>query len=571
MSSTPITVAAAALLFAASVHGAAGAEQVPRYGRFHHEFAPGEQVEEVEFIAPSGAIDRRPAFAHQPAELVYDDRGYERIVPRGSVRQAVRCTPVEIGRYRWRALAGGRMVQEGEFECVASNHPGYVQISRRDGRYFALSDGSPYCAIGLNLCWPVGYQGRDGRSLTMGAADYRRWFARLAENGGNFARIWLSNGNLEPEGEVAGELNLAMFARMDAIIELARRHGIRLKLCLEHFRRFTPGSPQSKKIRLPDGRTPASVAEWFNDAAWQQAWMKKVQAYTARWGDDPTVMAWELWNEINCCDTGDFKVQLQWTRRMLPRIRALSPRNLVVNSLGSFDNAGHQKLQDAFRMDEMDFQQVHRYLDQGAALKICQLPVEFSVDAVKLSRRPDRPVLLAETGAVNDSHTGVFRFCRTDDRGIIFHDTTFPAFFAGAAGTGHNWFWDSYVEQKNLWYQFRAFADLISGIRIDEEGFEAADMSSVELWVLALRGRRHHLLWLRNRADTWQQTLRDGREAPVVAEAAIDLALAGAGGAPDVKVFRPWPDEKAEVALSGGRLVVRGLRAGLMVRVGVGQ
>lgn len=564
-SGTPAALGALAVLAATMAMGADGPVRVSRYGRFHHEFAPGQTVERVEFVAPSGATGARPTFLHQPAELAYDDRGYEQIVARGEIRPAVRYTPTETGRYRWRALAGGRTVAEGEFECIASSHPGYVEISRKDGRYFAFTDGAPYCAIGLNLCWPVGYSARDGRSLTMGAADYRRWFARLAGNGGNFARIWLSNGNLDPEGEVAGELNLLMFARMDAIVELARQHGVRLKLCLEHFRRFTPGSPQSKRLRLPDGRTPKSVAEWFRDDAWQEAWMKKVRAYAARWGDDPVVMAWELWNEINCCDTGDFSVQLEWTRRMLPRLKALSPRNLAVNSLGSFDHAGQQKAQDAFKMDEMDFQQVHRYLDQGASLKICQLPVEFSVDAVKLSRRPDRPVLLAETGAVNDNHTGVFRFCRADDRGIIFHDTTFPAFFAGAAGTGHNWFWDSYVEPKALWYQFRAFADLLAGVRLDEEGFEPVDLSTSAMWVLGLRGRRHTLLWLRNRADTWQNTLRDGRTAPVVAETAVEIARAA--GVSDVKVFRPWREEKATATFAGGRLAVRDLQWGLMVRV----
>lgn len=79
-------------------------------------------------------------------------------------------------------------------------------------------------------------------------------------------------------------------------------------------------------------------------------------------------MVWELWNEINCCDVSNFSVVSRWTKKTLLKIKALSPGNLVVNSLGSFDRESMQECQDAFKMDEMDYQQVHRYLDQGAPL-----------------------------------------------------------------------------------------------------------------------------------------------------------------------------------------------------------
>ncbi len=146
-------------------------------------------------------------------------------------------------------------------------------------------------------------------------------------------------------------------------------------------------------------------------------------------------------------------------------------------------------------MDEMDFQQVHRYLDQGAPWEICNLdPVAFSIDAIQRARRPDRPVLLAETGAVNDRHTGPFRYFRMDRRGMIFHDTTFPAFFAGAAGTGHNWWWDSYVDQKNLWGQFRPFANLFQGVALDQENFRPWTFQ-YRAWCLVFK-RKAQLAWV---------------------------------------------------------------------------
>ena len=126
------------------------------------------------------------------------------------------------------------------------------------------------------------------------------------------------------QGQVAGELDPAVFARLDAVVELARRYRVRLKLCLENFRGFDPAlASQTTVLKHPDdGRSPANMDEWFQSDVWQTLWWKRVDAYLARYGDDPTVMAWELWNEINCCVTSDWSVQREWTRRVLPMVKA---------------------------------------------------------------------------------------------------------------------------------------------------------------------------------------------------------------------------------------------------------
>ncbi|GEM_PF-501351 len=555
--------------------------RVPRYGRWHGEFAGGRQVERVEFVGPDGIAQVRPAFAHQPAELHYDDRGYEHVQATGEVVRAARFTPTEDGRYRYRALdARGEVLEEGDFVCEPSDHPGYVELSARDPRYFAYSSGAPYCAIGLNLCWPVWYRlprGGEhfavlGASGTLGAAEYRRWFRELSRNGGNFARLWLSTGYFDAQGEVAGELDLRTFAHLDAVVEEARAHGVRLKVCLENFRAFDPElASQSTVLRHPDdGRTPRDMDEWFESEEWQRLWWRRVDAYLARYGDDPTIMAWELWNEINCCVTSDWSVQREWTRRTLPEVKRRAPRNLVTNSIGSFDDPRYQAWYDDFRMEEMDFQQVHRYLDQGPAWEICRWePAALGADAVRRARRPDRPILLAETGAVNDWHTGPFRYYRADHRGTIFHDVTFAAFFAGAAGTGHIWHWESYVDQKNLWGQFRPFAGLLEGVQLDAEGFEPFDLSDGRRWVLGLKGERHTLLWVRNRADCWHRVLRDEQEPPPLRGERVDL---GALGVPAGRVTTlwPWGEGRGEAALSAGQLRLPDFRYGLMVRIAPG-
>ena len=538
---------------------------VPRYGRWQGEFDPKTRADRVLFTGPDGGEEERPTFLHQPAALTYDDHGYETTVTQGDAVTAVRFTPTEVGRYRYQARAGTETVAQGEFQCEPSEHPGYVQRSSRDPRYFACTNGTPYCAIGLDLCWPDGGWG----GKTLGAATYRRWFRQLSQSGGNFARLWVSVRYFNPQGEIAGVLDPAVFAGLDAVVALARQYGIRLKLCLENFRALDRSlADQYAVLKHPsDGRSPANMDEWFQSDTWQQLWWKRVDAYLARYGNDPTIMAWELWNEINCCATSDWSVQREWTRRVLPMVKAKSPRNLVTNSIGSFDTKSYQSWYDDFKMEEMEFQQVHRYLDQGAPWDICHYDAPaFSKDAVERARRPDRPVLLAETGAVNDRHSGSFRYYQADHRGIIFHDTTFPAFFAGAAGTGHIWHWDGYVDNKNLWGAYRPFADLIAGVKLDQEGFRPVDLSTEKVWFFGLLGKGHLLAWVRNRADSWYAVLRDGKEPGLLQAEEFDLRKLGVR-AGEVTTLWPWGEDRRRAELDAGMLRLPPFRYGLLVRV----
>jgi len=548
-------------------------ERVEKYGRWHYEFERSGGVERVAFAAPDGKTSERPVFVHLPTAFTYDEHGYEAVKETGRATLAVRFTPTVAGTWTYRAMRGGDVVEEGAIECVESGNPGYVEISARDPRYFAFTDGSPYCAIGLDLCWPVRYRLSKGREFersartgTLGMGDYRRWFGKMRAHGANFARIWLSNPYFAVWDEDPDELDLGAFARSDALVELAREHGVRLKLCIDNFRSFDADVAQHTALRDKEGESPADMEDFYTNPRWQEAWWRKVEAYVARYGDDPAVMAFELWNEINACRV-DFAVARDWTQRTLARLKPMVPRQLVTNSLGSFDVEDKQRLQDEFKMDELDFQQVHRYLDQGARIAMVREdPVAFSVDAIRRSRRPDRPVLLAETGAVNDTHTGPFRYYRHDDDGIIFADTTFPAFFAGAAGSGHIWHWDQYVDQKDLWDGFAPLAQCVAGVKLDAEGFESVDLSTARAWALGLKGARHVLLWCRNKSDSWSPRLRDGASAAPVADMRIDLAALGATDS-RVEYCKGWRETPGPARIEGDQLVLPAFRRMVFLRL----
>jgi hypothetical protein len=348
---------------------------VSKYGRWEKRFRPASGIEKVQFTAPSGKQFSRPVFDFHPVTFTYDPHGYEEMRADGDPVKMVRFTPQEVGDFHFQAFHGSQVIEEGRFVSTPADHPGTVQISKKDPRYFAFSNGEAFCPIGLNLCAPPLYAlpqsmehfSAGEQKATLGLHEYRRWFRLLAENGGNFTRIWLSNAYLEVETERAGEVDPVRFNRLDGIVELARTYGIRLKLCFDHFRAFSSTNPVtsafflSKLVHPQTGLQPRDMDDWLSDPVWQNLWFKKVSAYLDRYGGDPTVMAWELWNEMDCVETQRWDLVREWTRAMLVRIRAADPEHLVVNSLGSFDETRKQAVQDGMKMDENDFQQVPRY------------------------------------------------------------------------------------------------------------------------------------------------------------------------------------------------------------------
>ncbi|MCL2060301.1 MAG: cellulase family glycosylhydrolase, partial [Oscillospiraceae bacterium] len=454
------------------------------YGRISFTVPAGAARAEV--ALPGGGAEGVPVFARQPVAFAYDYHGYETVNPDGAPVREARYTAHAAGAYEFRAYdAGGGEVACIPFEAEDAGLPGYVVVSDIDPRYFALSCGGGYLPIGLNLVG-CGYDrlpaGMDHfkasqRTATTGLIQWRRWFAELKAAGANYCRIWLSNHYTQARTEIMGVHDLIALERFDAVMALARAAGVRVKLCFEHWRTFSDsGHFAFKRYVNPDtGLQLTDENEWFQSEKWNERWLQDVAPYIDRYHDDPVVFAWELWNEIDC-GNGSFEAVAAFTKKMLPRVKALSPHNLTVNSLGSFDEEWKQERQDAFRdMPEMEFQQVHRYLDQGAPMDICHSdPVAFSIEAVERSRRMDKPCILTETGGVNDRHVGPFRFYQCDHKGRIFYDVTYPALFAGAAGSGHIWHWGEYVEAKNLFKDFAPLADAFEGIAAHKEGFEAS-------------------------------------------------------------------------------------------------
>jgi hypothetical protein len=445
---------------------------------------------------------------------------------------------------------------------LASTAPrGFVRVSPRNRRYFELTDGSPFIPNGLNM---VQVPGRDPDRAMETMDD---WLSQLSANGGNLVRVWLGSAFWDVEHERSGEYDPARAARIDKLLELCRKYRIRAKLTLDHFRHFE-GTPDwsQKPIHLASHGGPASsIADFFDGERSRAQFRRKIRWFADRYGSRPEVFGWELWNEVNCVGGGDYTA---WTETMLAELHKAFPGNLATQSLGSLDRENKRQEYRRFStMEGNDIAQVHRYLDLGAKLDVCRGPVDvLASDAVRelLSFHPGRPVLLAESGAVEPSHSGPFKYYGKDKEGIILHDVLFAPFFAGAAGTGQIWHWDCYVAQNNLWRHFRRFAEIAKGLDPVAESLAPSMIQHERLRVYALRGPRTFLAWCRDTQSTWLSELENGNKPETLRKVEVDTGLQSSGTA---HIYDPWSNEWSKARLSNGRVTLPEFSRSIVISV----
>ncbi len=446
----------------------------------------------------------------------------------------------------------------------------FVQASTRDPAYFEIADGRPFIPIGLNLIAP---DGAFGPGEINGLRRMDDWLGKLEANGGNFARVWLSNPFWDVEHERSGVYDENRAQRIDALLESARRHHIRLKLTLEHFREISekPRQPWANKLlhHVSRGGTATNMADFFDGEASRDRFRSKLDWFSHRFGSDPVIFGWELWNEINATSGGRV---LDWTRAMLPELHRRFPQNLALQSLGSFDaDSALNPYRLLTQMPGNDIAQVHRYLDPGAPYEICHGPVDMlAAYAVRtlLTWQPHRPVLLAESGAVESRHSGPSKLYAKDHAGIILHDILFAPFFAGAAGPGQCWDWSEYVDRQNLWHHFARFAEAVRDLDPPAEHFRPMLLDHPRLRVYVLQGEHNLAIWCRDKANDWRSELDQGLPPQTLSDMRLDLrSFLGTKSIAPARAYDPWEDRWTEITPNSAELGLPEFSRSLVVRV----
>lgn len=410
----------------------------------------------------------------------------------------------------------------------------YVTVSERNPHYFALTSGETYIPIGCNVAT---VSNRD--AIT-------HYINTLADNGANYARVWLNSKSFEVETEY-GKLNEKNLSNIVYLLDLASQRGIKVKLCIESFRRILPGRNKwdvKASYHTSNGGPFEDVEQYITSQQGRDEYLRRLAIIRDAVGDHPAVFGWELWNEMNAVDCKDI---IEWNEYMLPRVKAMFPKNLVMQSLGSLDRSWSYPLYEKIcRMPGNEVSQVHRYLDCGARDSVCHGPMDslcYHAVQTLLAYGLDKPVIHAEGGAVEPDHTGPSKLYPLDTEGVLLHDVLFTPFFSGAAGPGHCWHWDHYIDKNNLWYHFKRFATAIEGIDPVAEKFVPVRCDADELKGYGLKGDNHMIIWYRDSRNDWKSEFVDGNKPEVKKGRELDLATIGGGRKiKEVSVYDPWKD-----------------------------
>jgi hypothetical protein len=461
----------------------------------------------------------------------------------------------------------------GKNKLPAGSH-GYIEVSRDNPACFQFSDGSPYIPVGINMINPSSkYRNNPDSSLY----EIEQWMKNLSDNGGNYVRIWLSQSFWDIEDVEAGKYSEEKAKRIDRFIAMARKYNLRIKLTLEHFRSLTieenPQAWATKSVyHTSKGGPLDSIRQFLTSKEGKKLFLDKVDFYQKRYGSDTLFFGWELWNEMNAMKGPADEVFFDWNAEMLREVKQRFPENLVMQSLGSFDS---EKVRPLYKrmmlLPGNEVTQVHRYLDLGASMEICHSPMDIicsSAVGELISFGSGKPVILAETGAVEPKHTGPSRFYPVDTAGILLHDILFAPFFTGSAGAGMSWHWDSYVAKNDLWFHFKRFSEAVKGINPVTEKFVPSGSETDTLRMYKLDGGKTILIWLRDKRNTWESELRDGHAPLTISGMKLDLKGSGiTEPAGDVSVYDPWKDKWIIVRPQDLKITLPDFKRSLVVRI----
>ncbi len=317
-------------------------------------------------------------------------------------------------------------------KLTTTTRPQPLHFVRRAGLGFVYHDGKPYWPIGHNVAW---------RSGNFDVSDA---FAKMGAAGENWSRVWMCHWdgkNLDWETK-DDMLSLSVAKRWDGIVEAAQRHGIHFQLVLQHH------GPYAMNVNSNWGENPWNVKnggflktteEFFTHPEALRRTLNKLRYTVARWGYSPSILAWELFNEVEWTEGAKNipKEVAAWHKAMAAYLRSLDVhRHLITTS---------SHLEGADLYAAMDFEQPHAYPPDLAATALTVKPTR-------------KPIFYGEIGPSGDLN---------GDDGSALKVGLWASIFSEASGAAQYWTWDN-IERRNLYGLFKAATGFVKASGVTE-------------------------------------------------------------------------------------------------------
>jgi len=418
---------------------------------YPNPFDPEEIALEAMFSGPGGRTIVLPGFWYQDYRRQSQARGRENLVAAGEGEWRVRFSATDAGNWRMvvtaKDRAGTSRSQAVSFAVERGNARGFVRRAEGNWRYFRLDSGEPYFIVGLNLSWTRG--GNLG--------DYERWLTRLGAAGGNFARLWLTYPSRPMETREAGlgryDLGACWF--YDKVLKAAADNGVYCMAALGTYGdlieggHFNEGRWPLSPYNAVNGGPATRPADLFEKREGRELYKRRLRYLIGRYSAYTSLGFWEFWNEQ---DNAKVTVSAAWTAEMARFLKANDPYQRLVTT--SFSGTGDAAV---WRLPDVDLTQRHVYGDEESLFDASP----FIASDARAADGYAKPHLVGEYGISwrgSDS--------RYDAAGLAtnLHNSLWAGAMSGGAGGACNWWWDDYVDPKDLWGRFTGLAKFAAAV-----------------------------------------------------------------------------------------------------------
>lgn len=447
-------------------------------GPYFNPFDPDEIAVDAVIDCPSGKQVVFPCYFCQDFERRRDAPGDDLYIPTGPGHWRLRFAPFEEGSHIViiRAKAEDEKAESGRLSFTAAGRDKGmppVRVSKANTFCFETIEGKPFYPVGHNVRSPtdtrctqvLGWSPLPDRGLTA----YERYFPRMAENGENLAEVWMASWwlGLEWTGKWkgyhgVGRYNLQHAWMLDALLELAYRHGLYIHLVVDNHGKISSYCDQEWQyspynqhnggfLFLPD--------HFFTDERARKLHKQKLRYIIARWCAFTNIMGFELISELDLTGSrhGTYKnpYVLEWHREMTAFFRSLDcyGHPLTTHFSGNFNVIDPKIAEDPC----IDYVVVDAY--RGGASPFPELMFRSS----EYIARFKKPFMITEYGGAWNG---------TDEAGLHadLHSGLWSAACTRSAGTPLLW-WFDFIERKDLYWEYKAFQHFMA----DEDNRRTVD------------------------------------------------------------------------------------------------
>ncbi|MEP7142904.1 MAG: DUF5060 domain-containing protein [Ferruginibacter sp.] len=416
------------------------------------------------FNAPSGRKDTVDGFYMQDYILNADGS----LTSTGSASFRIRYAPNETGAWSYELsctnTSGSATYPAQTFECIPSAEPGFIR--KNSSRYLSFDNGAQFIPVGENMGW------QDGNVVT----DYTNWLHNLSTNGGNFIRVWMASWafGLEWKNGSNGFSGLKNYKQTSAfyfdwLVDYCRQKKVYIMATLNNHGQVSTGvNPEwsDNPYNAANGGPAMNTWDFFTNTTAKNLHKNRLRYIIARYGYSQTIQSWELFNEIDWTDQYDTRKTdvKNWHAEMADFIKSKDVyKHLVTTSFAKDIN------DDAtWNIPAIDFSQTHYYIDAP------NIENTMAAGTQNYLNKFQKPTLNGEFGLGPAGAT----LSTADPAGVHIHNAIWGSAFSGAMGSGLSWWWDDYIQPKNLYYHFKPLATVLNDIQFVRDDYKKINAST---------------------------------------------------------------------------------------------